>query len=280
MKKSLKPSLPNCVPNAEEQQEAWLENYKVQLPVLGPDYGLSDASIAAALLAINGLLASLGMLRAIRAWLGLWVGCLQEQQYDKPKDASVVVKWPELPNWMALPAPITVNAWQPIIETINSFQAKSSLSQQDKETLGLMPSKPEKRRANSAEQYDWPLIQLGEAAGSMVVRTFRGSKYRGKLAKYVIDYNNSGTFTELTTAVDKDVLVPIKFPEGASIMTWTIRAVYMQNGNEFGQWSPPLSIVLRNSAPTVAPAAPVDLSSKLALAVNGIVTSDSKVVAE
>ena len=109
MKKELRPSLP-YIPSAEEQQAEWLENYKVQLPLLGPTYGLTATSIALELLAINGLLATLTMLKAIRDWLSLWVECNQQQQYDKPKDGTVLVKWPPQPEWIRLPDPITVNA--------------------------------------------------------------------------------------------------------------------------------------------------------------------------
>lgn len=175
----------------------------------------------------------------------------------------MVVKWPAMPEWMKLPEPITVNAWQPIIETTKSFLAKSNLSEQDRRALGLLPYEPAQRRPNSAEQFDYPLIRLSEEGGSVVLRTQRGTKYRGLLAKYVVDYTNEGTYTDLTTAVDKDVFVPIKFPDGTNMATWTFRAVYMEKGQELGLWCPPQSIVLRKQGPVMAPADKLDFASKL-----------------
>lgn len=56
--------------------------------------------------------------------------------------------------------------------------------------------------------------------------------------------------------------MPIKLPDGVTIMICTICAVYIQNGKEFGQWCPPLPIVLRKLGPVVA-VGPVDLTAKL-----------------
>ncbi len=254
MKKSLKPSLPNYIPLAEGPMAEWLANYKVQLPLLGPAYGISEQAIAAALEAINALLASLGMLAGIRQWLSKWVECNELLQYDKPKDPSVLVKWPAPPQWAALPDPVAVNAWQPILDTTRDMTGKRVLSAQDKQALKLYPYEPAQRRQNSVQQYEYPLLRLSEEGGSILVRTTRGKKYKGLMAKYVIDYSNNGLFEDLTASVDKDVWVPVRFPDGVSMMTWTIRAVYIANGEEASLWCPPVSIVLHKEGPLMVTA--------------------------
>lgn len=252
MKKKVKPSLPNYIPKAEAPMIVWLNNYNRYLPILGPEYGISEASIAAALLAINGLLAALNMLAAIRSWLSQWVECNDELQYDKPKDPSVMVKWPAQPTWSALPDPITVNAWLPILDTTKTLLAKRKLSAQDRQTLMLDAYTPTQQRSSSAKYFDYPTIRLSEEGGSVVVRTQRSDRFKGMMAKYVIDYSNNGVFEDLTSSVNKELRVPIKFPTGSSMMTWTIQAIYVANGVEASQWCPPASIVLRKEGPVMA----------------------------
>lgn len=230
----------------------WLGNYKIHLPTLGPVYGLTEVSILAAMTCINGLLATLTTIGLIRKCLSEWVVVNEELQYDKPVDASVTPQWPPQPTWPALPAPIQVNAWQPILETTRSFLAKSNLSTQDRITLMLNPYVPTQRKAHSAENFNYPLIQLTQQGSFVEVRITRGNRFKGKMVRLVIDYSNSGVYHNLAMSTDKMVLVPIVYPAGVTVMTYSIRAVYMSNGQQVSDWCPAASIVLRNEDPEMA----------------------------
>jgi hypothetical protein len=58
------------------------------------------------------------------------------------------------------------------------------------------------------------------------------------------------------------MLVPITFPEGTGMMTWSVQAVYMKNGQEVSKWCPPVSIILRQEGPVMASPVQIDPSSQ------------------
>lgn len=248
--------LPNIVPERPFYLSAsidvnwgWSNNYKTQLPIIGPKYGIPQADID--LVVANGTAfdAAMSIISEIDKWRGDWLTTRDALLAYKPKSA-LPIAWPTMPEFTKLPPAVPAWVLDAHVRTAQALLTNKNLSKLDRDTLGLVKAKgkpvpPDAKPRKKADDFKYPLVTYKVELGYVVITVKRGKANRKHMLAIQVDKEGKGKFEFLDKTNKPTYEYKIELPEGVNAATWIFRCIYMDGTTEVSEWSPATDVSVK-----------------------------------